>query len=282
MARSIAIEKMVAAGNDFVVIDCRKPVADIGRLPEFSRRICDRKFGAGADGLLLLERSGCADFKMRIFNSDGSEAEMCGNGSRCFAMYAAGLLKKKNADLKIQTLAGLLQAQVRGDQVKVNLTPPKDLKLNIPVTVDGRKLRVDFVNTGVPHTVVFAHGLPSLEIVGLGRKIRNHKAFAPKGTNVNFVEVTGEHFVSVRTYERGVEDETLACGTGSVASALITGYKKYINLPVRPRGPVQEVYDVTTRSGEVLRIYFTIDGGKLSDVWLEGKAAVIYKGVYYV
>jgi diaminopimelate epimerase len=273
---------MVAAGNDFVIIDYRKPVTGIGKLPEFSRRICDRKFGAGADGLLLLEKSAGADFRMRIFNSDGSEAEMCGNGSRCFALYAARLMKKKNADLKIQALAGLLRARVRGDQVKVNLTPPKDLKMDIPLTVEGRKLTVNFVNTGVPHAVVFAHGLRALEIVSLGRKIRNHKTFAPKGTNVNFVEITGENLVSVRTYERGVEDETLACGTGSVASALITGYTKYINLSVRPRGPVHESYGVMTRSGEVLRVYFTIDGGKLSDVWLEGKAAVIYKGVYYV
>jgi diaminopimelate epimerase len=279
MIRKIEFTKLVAAGNDFLLIDNRSYHISGRAMPALAKRMCDRKFGAGADGLLIVERSRAADFKMRIFNADGSEAEMCGNGSRCFALYCSSLKNRIVSDLKIQTLAGMIRAHVNKDQVKVNLTAPKDMKLDIPIKVLGRTLRVNFINTGVPHAVIFAQGLSSMEIVDLGRQIRYHKAFAPKGTNVDFV---GEKYISIRTYERGVEDETLACGTGSVASALITGYKIEQNLALKPQGTVQRSFNVQTRGGEILNICFTLKGKAFSDVWLEGRATIVYKGVWYV
>jgi diaminopimelate epimerase len=282
MIKKIEFTKLVAAGNDFLLIDNRSSRISGRAIAALAKRMCDRKFGAGADGLLLVERSKSADFKMRIFNADGSEAEMCGNGSRCFALYCSRLKKNIVSDLRIQTLAGMIRAHVNKDQVKVNLTAPKDLKLDIPIKVNGRTLRVNFINTGVPHAVIFAQGLSSMEIVDLGRQIRYHKAFAPKGTNVDFVEVVGEKYISIRTYERGVEDETLACGTGSVGSALITGYKIEQNLALKPQGIVQKSFNVQTRGGEILNICFTLKGKAFSDVWLEGRATIVYKGVWYV
>jgi diaminopimelate epimerase len=219
---------------------------------------------------------------MRIFNADGSEAEMCGNGARCFARYIvsekreAGSGKRSDAvrKLSIQTKAGIVRAEVRGEDVKVNLTDPRDLRLDVPLEVYGRKLSVDSINTGVPHAVVFVEGLDGIDVKGLGAQIRYHKRFAPAGTNVNFIEVESRDSIRIRTYERGVEDETLACGTGSTASALISALKV--------AGMDQAKIRVITASKEVLTIYFEPAAGIFRDVWLEGKARIVYQGVYYV
>ncbi|MFA6384753.1 MAG: diaminopimelate epimerase [Candidatus Omnitrophota bacterium] len=282
MKKQIEFTKLVAAGNDFVLIDNRFSGLSRADLASLAKRMCDRKFGSGADGLLAVERSVNADFKMRIMNSDGSEAEMCGNGSRCFALYCARLQRKAVADLRIETLAGMIYARVDKEQVKVNLTAPGDIRLDIPVRINNRTLRVNYINTGVPHAVIFVSGLSSMEIVDLGRQIRYHKSFAPKGTNVDFVEVTGDRSVNIRTYERGVEDETLACGTGSVASALISRLKLERPRAIMSPGASQKMFKVLTRGGEVLKIYSVLKGNVFSDVWLEGKAAIVYKGVWYV
>jgi diaminopimelate epimerase len=263
---------MVAAGNDFVLIDNRKPLTTERNLYIWAKAMCDRKYGAGADGLLVWEKSKTADARMRIFNADGSEAEMCGNGSRCFAFFIKDKIRKNN--LAIATKAGIVQAQIRGDNVRVNLTDPKEVKFEIPIKVSGRTLRVNFINTGVPHTVIFVQGLENIDVERLGRQIRFHKRFAPKGTNVNFVEVISPDLIRIRTYERGVEAETLACGTGSTASALIAAAKsKEMN---------QEKIDVLTKGGEILKIYFKNRRNKFKDVWLEGRATIVYKGVYNV
>ena len=261
----INFTKMVASGNDFVVIDGQK-VKKSQSYKLLAINICNRKFGAGADGMLVLEKSKVADVRMRIFNSDGSEAEMCGNGARCAALY----IGKK--DTKLQTKAGIIQAEVRGDSVKIKLTDPKDTKLGIPVPIDNRTLKANFINTGVPHVVIFVEGLDEIDVAGLGRKIRNHKKFTPVGTNVNFIEVLSSNSIKIRTYERGVEDETLACGTGSVASALI------LALSINTGNNVF----VHTKSGEILKVHFKKDGAKFSDVWLQGRAKIVYKGVYNV
>ncbi|MDD5116693.1 MAG: diaminopimelate epimerase [Candidatus Omnitrophica bacterium] len=258
----IGFTKMVASGNDFVVID-KKPS---GSLVVLARRLCDRKFGAGADGLLLLGKSGKPDLSMRIINADGSEAEMCGNGARCAALFSG----KKN--IRISTLAGLINARVSGKQVKIQLTDPKRVKLDIPINICGRQVRVNFINTGVPHAVIFVEGLDALNVDGIGRLVRMHPRFSPAGTNVDFVEVTARDSISVRTFERGVEGETLACGTGSTASALIFAIKNDLNNLVK----------VKTRSGESLKIYFNRQGLEFGDVWLEGGARFVYKGEYYV
>ena len=249
---------MVASGNDFVVIErSQNPAISTPRI--LARSICDRKFGVGADGLLLLEKSKIANVKMRIFNPDGSDAKMCGNGARCSVLY----IGRRNTEL--ETKAGIIQSQLKGNSVKIKLTEPKDLKLNLPIKVNNRTLQVNFINTGVPHTVIFVADLDKIDVINLGRQIRFHKRFAPQGTNVDFVEALSNKSIKIRTYERGVEDETLACGTGVVASALITNYQKI---------------NVHTKSGEILKVYFDKIGDKFRNVWLEGEAKIVYKGCW--
>jgi diaminopimelate epimerase len=189
---------------------------------------------------------------------------MCGNGARCTAFY----LGRKTA--AIQTTAGIILSQVNQGLVRIQLTNPTGIKSDIPVKVGGRTLKVNRINTGVPHVVIFTGGLDKIPVFGLGRLIRTHPRFAPKGTNVNFIEVLNKNSFRIRTYERGVEDETLACGTGSVASALIFALK----------GGAGNKINVHTRSGEVLRVYFDRIGDTFDHVWLEGKAAVTFKGVF--
>lgn len=281
MKKIIDFYKMVAAGNDFVVIG-QKLQAKNFELAELARKICDRKYGIGADGMLLVERSRKADARMRIFNADGSEAEMCGNGAKCSALWAEVKAKKspfsgrreKSKIIKIETKAGIIESEVNNDNVRIKLTAPKDIKLNIPILVNNRTLKVNFINTGVPHAVIFVEGLVRIDVNNLGRIIRYHSKFAPKGTNVNFVEIVNDGFIKVRTYERGVEAETLACGTGSSASAIITGCR----LPEA----TNRVIKVKTKSGEILKVYFEQDNNKFQNVWLEGKAKFVYKGRYYV
>ena len=259
--------KMVASGNDFVIIEKihQSPVFSLQLL---ARKICDRKYGIGADGFLVLEKSKIADISMRIFNPDGSEAQMCGNGARCIALW----VKLKN--LKIKTRAGIIDSEVNGDNAKIKLTNPKDIKLDIPIKINNRALKVNYINTGVPHAVIFVERLDKIDVSGIGGQIRYHKRFAPYGTNVDFVEVLDNKSIKIRTYERGVEDETLACGTGVVASALITSHKL--------KTTSQKKMYVHTKSGEILKVYFDKLDNKLKDVWLEGRARMVYEGEYYV
>ena len=216
--------------------------------------------------MLILEKLKAAEVRMRIFNADGSEAEMCGNGARCASLY----LGKKNVRLK--TLAGMINACVSRCNVKIRLTDPHSLISDLTIKVGGRSLRVNFINTGVPHAVIFVEGLSGIDVDSLGRQIRFHKRLSPKGTNVNFIEVVDKGSIKIRTYERGVEAETLACGTGSTASALIFALKSGAKIPIK----------VHTRSKEVLKVYFRRSGNNFSDVWLEGRASAVYKGEYYV
>jgi len=260
--RKVKFTKMMASGNDFVIVD-KKPS---GNLAALARRICDRKFGIGADGLLVLEKSKIADIRMRIFNADGSEAQMCGNGARCIALYSA----RKSLD--IETKAGVIEAEVSSNKVRIKLTEPKDIKFDIPLKVNSRNLKVNFVDTGVPHAVVFVEGLDKINVSVLGRLLRYHEKFAPRGTNVNFVEVLSKNSFKIRTYERGVEDETLACGTGTVASTLIFALKTGSGNKIKAH----------TKGEEILTVYFKKRGNKFTDVWLEGKAGIVYKGEYYV
>lgn len=258
--------KITASGNDFILLG--PPHSKNARWPELARKICDRKYGIGADGLLVIGKSKAADMRMRIFNADGSEAEMCGNGARSVAFW------KKSRHSSIQTRAGIIQARVNRSLVKIKLTDPKGLKLDIPLKINNRRLKVNFINTGVPHAVVFVSGIDKIDVFNLGRQVRYHKYFAPAGTNVDFVEVLGRNSIRLRTYERGVEDETLACGTGTVAAALITADKAGIQGKCRIK--------VLTQGRETLRVYFTRQGKIFSDVWLEGKVSIAYQGVYYV
>lgn len=274
--RKITFTKMVASGNDFVVIECCP--GSTGMLSSLAQNLCNRKFGVGADGLLLVEKSQIADLKLRIFNANGSEAEMCGNGMRCIASYVSSqgsnLLtgRKIGSDLKIETMAGIIEARINKD-VSIKLTEPTDIKLDIPLKINNRLLKVNFINTGVPHTVIFVEGLDKIDVLNLGRMIRYHKRFAPKGTNVDFAEVLKDDYIKMRTYERGVEDETLACGTGAVAVSIISKIKFQ-----KPKLLKRCRFNLETKSGEVLKVYFNLDKARISDVWLEGRAKIVYQG----
>ena len=257
---------MVASGNDFLVIDNRKKIVKDAK--KFAAEICRPHIGVGADGVLLIEPSKNADFFMRIVNADGSEAEACGNGYRCVGLYAHELLKFPKT-MRVETLAGEIKIDVNSKTVKAKMADPTEYreKLEIP-NVGGQTLRAAFINTGVPHVVIFTEGLDQAPVVELGRAIRYHKTFHPRGTNVNFAEVTGKNSLSIRTYERGVEDETLACGTGTVASAMVANLTGRVQTPVR----------VKTKSGETLIVNFERNKNQVRDVYLEGTTKFVFEG----
>ncbi len=216
---AIKFYKMAASGNDFIVIDNRDHL--IKKPAALTKQLCERRLSIGADGVLLLESSKKCDIKMRIFNADGSEAEMCGNGSRCAALYCHEILDFDVA-LTMETLAGVIDATIAKENVKVKLPDPKDFRDLAPIEVQDGIYYFYFINTSVPHVVIFEETIDDFPVVSVGREIRHHTHFQPKGTNVNFVEVIDKETIAVRTYERGVEDETLACGTGSTASAIVS------------------------------------------------------------
>ena len=266
MQEAIPFFKMNGCGNDFILIDNRA-----GRLAsdpaKFCRLVCRRRLSVGADGLILIESSGDFDFQWQFYNADGSRAEMCGNGARCAARFAhlQGIAGEKMVFL---TDAGPIEAQVRGEQVSIKVTPPSDCRMEVEIDLSVGRRTVSSINTGVPHVVLEADRMAEIDIVPLGREIRRHAHFAPAGTNVNFIQPEDGKRLQVRTYERGVEDETLACGTGCVAAALVTALRREWSSPI----------PVVTRSGGILTIYFQKDGDRFRDVYLEGDARIVYTG----
>jgi len=263
----IAFHKMSGSGNDFIIIDNRRGVLPMEDAQEFAARVCRRKVSAGADGLILVERASDADFKWRFFNSDGSVAEMCGNGARCVARFAYRQ-EICGPEMRFETLAGVIHAQVSDSRVKVTLPKPVSLKLDYEIDLEKGPRVVSSVNTGVPHVVLAAADPEQTDVVGLGREIRFHPRFAPAGTNVNFVSIRQAGLI-VRTYERGVEDETLACGTGTVAAALVGVF----------RGEAASPVAVTVRSGEILTVHVDREGDDIREVCLEGDTRLVYEGV---
>ncbi len=259
--KQLEFYKMSASGNDFIIIDNRDgkvsdPFPDLGA---FTVKVCRRNHSVGADGLILIENGDDVDFSWRFFNADGSEAEMCGNGGRCAARYC--FLKGIAPELMtFRTLAGAIKAQVMGSNVKLQLTSPHELKLDYPIQIDDKEIFLNSVNTGVPHAVLIVDDVDRLHVEELGRTIRFHKAFGEKGSNVDFVQIEGKNRIRIRTYERGVEAETLACGTGAVASGVVLSKKGLVQSPV----------DVVTRGGETLKVHLN------DDVFLEGDTRIIY------
>jgi len=266
----IPFTKMSAAGNDFIIIDNRQNILDAKKAKECAQNICRRKLSVGADGLILIEDSKKADFKWRFFNADGSEAEMCGNGGRCIARLAhlKGIASRQ---LTFETLAGIIKAEVLEESIKLQLPLPCNLTSDLKLQLEGKSIIVNSIIVGVPHAVTFVDDLKNYQVVELGRMIRFSEHFKPAGTNVNFVSIKNGSAIAIRTYERGVEDETLACGTGAVASALITNEKKGIKSPV----------SVLTQGGETLTVHFTKEDKTLKEVFLEGTANFIYEGELY-
>mgnify|MGYP001063653420 CR=1 FL=1 len=270
MQREIDFYKMSGSGNDFILVDNRANLIEAAVAPELARKLCKRKVSVGADGLILIENDDEVDFCWRFFNADGSSAEMCGNGGRCVARLA-NMLGICGPRLSFRTLAGVIKAEVLGSRVKLQMTVPHDLRLDMGLELNGKNVNGHFINTGVPHTVFVVEGSKDLEkedVVGWGRKVRYHPQFAPAGTNVNYIAVLNEKALAIRTYERGVEDETLACGTGAVAVALVGAAKGMVSPPV----------EVHTRSGETLTIYFDLGEGLPHEVFMEGEATIVYQG----
>ncbi|MEO5656876.1 MAG: diaminopimelate epimerase [Nitrospiria bacterium] len=269
MARSAVIPfaKMSGSGNDFVIIDNRKDLVPRRRMPGFVKAVCRRGLSVGADGVIFLHRSPRADFRWHYYNADGGEAEMCGNGSRCAARFAV-MKKIARRTMTFETRAGLIHAEVGDHGVTVRLPPPKGLRLSLPLEVGGASYEAHVLNTGVPHVVLFVDDVEAVDVAALGRAIRIHPAFAPAGTNANFVRIDSPRRLTIRTYERGVEGETLACGTGSVAAAVLAG------LLGKARSPVT----LKTRGGPPLTVGFELDGRTITRVELTGEARLVYEG----
>jgi diaminopimelate epimerase len=263
----LEFSKMNGAGNDFVLIDNRAKKVQLTR--DQIVRVCDRHRGVGADGLMLLvpASSGKADWAWEFFNSDGSTGEMCGNGARCFARFVKKITGL-GGDFTFETEAGVISARFQDELVTVNLTEPTGLKLDEKLSLkDGPQL-VHSINTGVPHAVLFVPNADKAMVMQLGPELRRHPHFGAKGTNVNFVQVLGPNAIRVRTFERGVEGETLACGTGVAASALISARVHHFKTPVR----------VQVQGGDQLEVSFNESNGKLSDVCLTGPADFVFDG----
>lgn len=263
--------KMNGAGNDFVVIDNRDLSVQLDK--DTIAALCDRHRGVGADGLLAVEpaQKG-ADYRFRYYNADGGEAEMCGNGARCFGRFTAHLGDDVAERVTFETIAGTLAAEMVGENVRIAMSEPKDLALNTPAKVAGLSQPIHFVNTGVPHAVSFVENLDALEdldVFTLGRMIRLHDHFAPAGTNANFAALLEPGHIAIRTYERGVEDETLACGTGMVACALVHHLLTGAPSPIK----------VDVAGGDTLEIGFEKTGERsFAKVTLTGPADFVFEG----
>jgi diaminopimelate epimerase len=272
--KKIAFWKMNGSGNDFVVIDNRRHHLR-GDLATWAKKLCHRQFGVGADGLLLLVPDKKDDFRMLYYNADGSRADMCGNGARCMAWFARARGAVGNS-FRFKTDAYSVGATVNGPVVRISLADARDYKPHVTIKVANKVYRPAFLNTGVPHAVLFVSDADKVLVSGLGRALRFHKAFGPKGTNVNFVQKIGPHKLRVRTYERGVEGETLACGTGVIASAIAAALRGLVKVPVR----------CVVAGGDTLEVQFKMQrdnrGRPATNITLQGPVRLTFKGEFHV
>jgi diaminopimelate epimerase len=258
--------KMNGAGNDFVMLDNLD--RRLALAPDQIAHLCDRHRGVGADGVLIVvPPTNGADFRMRYYNADGGEADMCGNGARCFARYASRLTGNTGA-ISFETPAGVIRAECEGPNVRLAMSEPRDLTLDRDLQLPGGAVVAHSINTGVPHAVVFVENLEDTDVRALGAALRHHPDFAPKGANANFIQIITPQTIAIRTYERGVEDETLACGTGVVAAALILHEKHGAPSPV----------SVRVRGGDTLVVSFSNAAGVYRDVSLTGPADFVFEG----
>lgn len=260
--------KMQGSGNDFIVIDNRNGSISPAAMPNWATALCPHAFSIGADGLIFIESddSGRAATRWHFYNADGSRAEMCGNGSRC-ATLLAHLLGMAPAEHLMLTDAGTVHARVfpEAGEVEVQLTPARDLTLDFDLDLGGESFTAHFANTGVPHAVIVSPDVKALDVKRLGAQVRHHARFAPAGTNANFIQVVSRTELLLRTYERGVENETYACGTGAAASVAVA----------HALGLCEPRARVTTSGGEVLEI-----GVHGTDIFLRGKAQLVYRGEF--
>lgn len=263
----IEFTKMHGAGNDFVVIDNLDGGLDLsaGQIAY----LCDRRFGVGADGLLLLQKGPAEGLhaQMVYYNSDGSRAEMCGNGARCFISFALAHKLGLNGRLKFRTDAGDMEGSARDGLITVEMTPALDTRLNLRIQLKSGPSTVHYTDTGVPHVVKFVEDIEAVDITAEGSELRFHDAFQPRGANANFAQIE-ESRILVRTYERGVENETLACGTGVTAVAILSHLVHQVEKPVSLR----------VAGGDTLKVNFNIRGNTIDQVTLTGPAKVVYTG----
>ncbi len=258
--------KMSGAGNDFIMMDNRE--GQIRLTASQIAWLCDRHRGVGADGLLLVEPATKGeDYRMRYYNNDGQEAEMCGNGTRCFTRYAHRISGGKQNSLSVETAAGVIRGTLLGENVEIQMINPMDYRPPTVLQLEGGPEEVHFLNTGVPHTVVFVEEIEKVDVHRRGAELRYHTAFTPRGTNVNFVQVLSADHLCVRTYERGVEAETLACGTGIVACALLYHLRSASPSPLR----------VTVRGGDTLKVSFE-NSPHFRNVRMLGPADFVFDG----
>jgi len=266
----IPFMKFAGSGNDFIFIDNRRGAIAPRQLKRLAIQLCRRRWSIGADGLIVIEPSSRADFKWRFFNADGSQAGFCGNGARCAARFAY-IKRIARRTMIFETRVGLIAAEIlgtRGERVNVRMPDPKGLRLNVKIPIDGQQHTLHLVDSGVPHCVYVVNDLEKTDVNAVGRITRNHRRFRPLGTNVNFIKVINKRRVGIRTYERGVEGETLACGTGSIAAAVIANQLARVTSPVT----------VIPASGLPLKVSFTVEDGTYQDVFMEGDARVICDG----
>jgi diaminopimelate epimerase len=257
---NITFNKYQGAGNDFIIIDNRKGLINPGD-ENIINKLCDRRFGIGADGLILISDASNGDFEMKYFNSDGKLGSMCGNGGRCVAHFTkkSGIAGNKQ---KFLAFDGIHEASVENDIVRLQMADVKNYKI-----INGSY----FLNTGSPHYVVFTEGVEHMDVFNEGKKLRWAPEFAPGGTNVNFVEIINGT-LHLRTFERGVEDETLACGTGITASAIASVLSgRFVSAPVK----------VSARGGN-LKVEFDVKDGNVTHIWLTGPATFVYEGTIKV
>ncbi len=267
----IAFTKMHGAGNDFVMIENLD--GSIRLAPEQVATLCDRRFGIGADGLILLNSPANegTDATMVYYNADGGRVDMCGNGARCFTSFALDNGVGDGIIVSFQTDAGPMKAIAENGEFTIRMTPVHSIELGQTLTTDSGEYAYDFMNTGVEHVIVFDDNVDSIDIVSQGSSIRYHERF-PAGANANFAEIQKDGVIKVRTYERGVENETLACGTGVVAVAIAANLTRDQATPV----------SVLVRGGDILKVDFQRDGDKITDITLTGPAKAVFTGTVEV
>lgn len=269
MANTIPFSKMNGAGNDFVVIDNRDLEYDLSK--EQIEAICDRHRGIGADGFIAVEPSQEkeGEVRMRYYNADGGEAEMCGNGARCFGNFYRRLTGVSEK-LLFETMVGIVSAEYPDeDNVRVGLSDPFDFSLNEELEVLGNTETVHSINTGVPHALIQVEDVDESDIYKIGKNLRYHDRFSPAGTNANIFSVVEERRIKLRTYERGVEGETLACGTGMAAAGIVHHALTECEAPIK----------VEVRGGDTLEVDFECDNGVYRNVFLTGPADFVFEGL---
>ena len=266
-AAGVPFEKMTAGGNDFVILDAADLDEDVDGAA-LARRLCDRRLGIGADGLFVVSKSGLSPVSLGFWNADGSEAGLCANGTSCAARFAC---EGKTGEVRLGTRVGELAADVAGDLVALEMPPPTGIDLHGSVELEGRSLSIHRVDTGCPHVVVLEAENGPIDFLAVAPVLRSHEAFGPAGANVDVVSSVQSPQAdtrSVRFWERGVEGETLSCGTGAVAVAIVSALVEDVHSPVR----------IVSPGGRAVTVSFTVSQGVVSRIRLEGRVTRVFRG----